>query len=574
MKLFGHHPRHFKERESYISSSLTSSAELVERLTSSSTNDPSRALVMRFNKQWLDPYCPVYRWYQQQRQARSSTDFTSIEHWKTKRAPFYHEYLIIRLNGEEDVCRVERLGEGSRRDAIKRLGCTAYDIIQCVSTVEYASSPISKEPAELVCRVEFPRAFDLQDILAICWSVQQTPRCSAYTPQRYNCYFLCSTILAVLLVASGDEYIGLSICDLIEPNHPDPRSFILDKLRDCLSLEGLIAWGTSTSATLWMKNLELASTEGLASHVRNTCVQVLEDKIGWASTVKGIFDFDRRDADSLRAHNISPEFKTAIERGFGLSLCQSILENAASTRKMYRMFQVEYQPAIWWRMMASGLAGLTYVFGALGAGCELSLSGEGLGGWSEALNNNWSRSFRRNPLAAISYCRLEFLDYGDINIIRARTWGLRSLLYGVPISLPLQRTLQSPTCPSRITKLHALMILFDWDVWVESLQACVGRSIYNAAKAHIARIESRSISHTDLRSNTRELSAGQFHDYIWEHIRVHAKRVESARLAAAQLVETGIEMAMSDVWTGLPTGYGGMYTEPNRKKSSYRKAVW
>ncbi|CAE6417071.1 unnamed protein product [Rhizoctonia solani] len=598
MKLFGRHgvlkPRHIKERNSYISSSLTSSADLVERLISSSTNDPSRALVMRFNRQWLDPYCPVYKWYRQQRQVRSSTQFTSIEHWKTNQAPFYHEYLIIRLDtGDGDVCRVERMGEGSRRDAIKRLGCTAYDIIQCFSSSEYASNPISKEPAELICRVDFPRAFDLQDILAICWSIQKTPRCAGYTLQRYNCYFLCLTTLAVLARRVGrwegmldtetswsglvnhvisylqqtrcedpDEYIGLGICDLIEPNQANPRGTMLDALHGCLSHEGLTAWGTFTSTTLWMKDLEEAITRSLASHVEDAFTTLLGSNSTWSKMVQDILNFDRNDADKLRAYDISHEFQKAVEHSFGLCLCQSILEAARSTDKMRQMYQLEYQPALWCRMIASSLAAVGYVCGVFG-GAEKSVSGQG--GWSEALSKNWQQSFNKNPLGAFSFTRLAFLGLfdDDMDMVMFMGWGLRSYLHGVPISAPLQQTLGSNLCATRIAKLRALVLLFDRRVWIESLQVCVGRAIGDAAKSHITRMESTSESYvirmTYSHGGTRKLSARQLHDYIRERIHMHAVRVESIGLAAAQLVEIGIDLAMSEVWKGLPSGYGGMY---------------
>ncbi|KAG8729435.1 hypothetical protein FRC11_008778 [Ceratobasidium sp. 423] len=382
MKLFGSYSvlnylRRAKERESYISSSLTPPADLSKRLLSTSSEDSSRSLAMQFHHQWRHPDCPVMKWYQQQ-QFRSSTQFTSIEHWRTKQAPFYHEYLLIRLKSEEgDICRVERMGDGSRKDAITRVGCTAYDIIQCCSAAEYALNPVSQEPAGLICRIEFPRVFDLLDVLAICWSVQQTQRCSVYTLQRYNCYFLCLTILAVLARRVGeweeaidtkevwvglvdsmitclqqtpcggaDEYMGLGICHIIDPEGPNPRGFILESFRTRLRINGLEYLKTSISATLWMKNFEAEIKQSLGSQIEYSADAALGSTSTSATKIKLVLEFDASNEDDCRVHNISQEFIETFGRQLLSIFVQVVSEMVTSVDRMRRMREIEYRPAL------------------------------------------------------------------------------------------------------------------------------------------------------------------------------------------------------------------------------------
>ncbi|KAH7333767.1 hypothetical protein B0J17DRAFT_676787 [Rhizoctonia solani] len=284
MKLFGKHgvliyPKQARDRERFVSSSLIPYSELSKRLLNSSQgHQRTRPLAMRFHDEWLHPDCPVNAWYKQQTQ--SSTGFASIQHWRTKGTPLFHEYLLILLDNGA-ICRVERMGEGSHRSAIKRIGCTAHDIIQWFSGLDCQADAISKEPADLVWQIDFPRNFDLLDVLAICFSIQQTPRCRPYTLQRFNCYFLCLTILTVLArrvgewegvvdtdvtwlaiindligylghmpCESAEEYIGLGICSLLDPDHRNPRGFILDALHSQLSTKFLEGWRISASETL------------------------------------------------------------------------------------------------------------------------------------------------------------------------------------------------------------------------------------------------------------------------------------------------------------------------------------
>ncbi|KAG8735350.1 hypothetical protein FRC10_010685 [Ceratobasidium sp. 414] len=223
--------------------------------------------------------CPVAGWYEQQR--TSSTRFQSIEHRRNTEAPFFHEFLLLKLtNGA--MCRVERIGDGSRAGAIRHIGCTAYDLIQWFIKSDY-DQVSAKDPSTLLAEVDLCREFDILDVLAVCYSVQNSKECCVYTLQRYNCYFLCLTVLTVLTrrvenwettISTDDwdsfvsslldrlsnlsledskEYMVLRLCALLEPNDLQPGRFILEGLRVHLASQAgaLNNYTRAMSSTLW-----------------------------------------------------------------------------------------------------------------------------------------------------------------------------------------------------------------------------------------------------------------------------------------------------------------------------------
>ncbi|KAG8722560.1 hypothetical protein FRC11_002691, partial [Ceratobasidium sp. 423] len=184
-----------QEGNEYLSGSLADSMALSSRLSASSHRGRGRALPLWFHKEWMHPDCPVHKWYTEQTQ--SSTRFTSIEYRRELRAPFYHEFLLVHLD-DGATCRLERLGEGSRADAIRRIGCTAHDIIQWFPPNGYENDTYSKERTALIMNIDYLESFDLKDVLAICYSIRRGKKSSAYTLQRFNCYFLCATVITIL----------------------------------------------------------------------------------------------------------------------------------------------------------------------------------------------------------------------------------------------------------------------------------------------------------------------------------------------------------------------------------------
>lgn len=309
-----------QERKKLISSSLTTSQSLSARLVPPlGDDDRTRPCSMKFHKEWKHPNCEVTKWYHLQ--TRSSTQFTSIQHWSNNVAPFFHEYLLIKL-ADGAICRVERVGEGSRTNAISRVGCNAHDIIQWYPAGGYDNSSFDPQQPKLIIEVIFPRSFDLLDVLAICYSVQQHRTARSYTLQRFNCYFLCSTILAILTrriseqevfisdvvwtdvvretlhdlshvkYESVEHVLSFSIFSLLRPSSADPADFFLESLRSQLDSAALCSLNTEISGTLWRKNMQGAVENALLPSVNKAITAVLESK----------------DPSSVELRNVLPRF--------------------------------------------------------------------------------------------------------------------------------------------------------------------------------------------------------------------------------------------------------------------------
>ncbi|KAG8697828.1 hypothetical protein FRC08_006304 [Ceratobasidium sp. 394] len=190
-----HLSRHEAEqRNKFINGSLASSISSRRMFLWSESVKRARLQGIRFHSDWQHPDCTVMRWYNDQ--SASSRKFQTIEHRRDIRGPFYHESLSPRPT-DGAVCRLERAGEGLQADAIRYTGCAAHDLIQWFGPKDHAKFE-SEHPSALISEVGFPFEYDIIDALAVCYSVQNTKACRVYTLQRYNCYFLCLTVLAVL----------------------------------------------------------------------------------------------------------------------------------------------------------------------------------------------------------------------------------------------------------------------------------------------------------------------------------------------------------------------------------------
>ncbi|KAG9123606.1 hypothetical protein FRC07_014571, partial [Ceratobasidium sp. 392] len=283
--------REKKERSQYIGSSLTSSRAILDNISSwSNSNDRARPLVMKFHKEWRHDDCSVMRWYQQQ--TSSSTRFRSIEHRRSTEGPFFHEYLMPKLT-DGAVCRVERMGDGSRTDAVRYIGCTANDLVQWLSPGDFAAFKAAGT-FEIIAEVDLALEYDILDVLAVCYAIQSTKACRVYTLQRYNCYFLCLTVLTVLtrrvaswetIITSSDwdssltsslvslsnlppeelqKHLILRIYALLNPGSSECSRSVIDALRVPLSSQaGAVAsLNRSLSGTLWKSSWELAAHDG------------------------------------------------------------------------------------------------------------------------------------------------------------------------------------------------------------------------------------------------------------------------------------------------------------------------
>ncbi|KAG8700700.1 hypothetical protein FRC09_005806, partial [Ceratobasidium sp. 395] len=286
-----------KERSEFIRSSLISSSLASERIAAwSGSDDRGRPFAVTFHLTWQHTDCPVTGWYNQQIQ--SSTKFRSIEHCRNLEGPFYHEFLLLKLI-DGAVCRVERVGDGSRADALRYIGCPAHDLIQWLSSPDYEVFS-AKSPSERIAEINLGQEFDILDVLAVCYSMQNTKKCCRYTLQRYNCYFLCLTVLVVLTrrVASWETRIDpdrwascldsvledlrnlspedlrkhpiLAVCAHLEPENPQRAQFVFEFLRSHL---GIQAWGfkqcmEAINLMLWQANREFALRSAVAESIK------------------------------------------------------------------------------------------------------------------------------------------------------------------------------------------------------------------------------------------------------------------------------------------------------------------
>ncbi|CAE6345203.1 unnamed protein product [Rhizoctonia solani] len=270
-----------------------------------------------------------------------------------------------------------------------RIGCAAHDIIQWFAVDDYKSSPLQKIPAEKVWKVDFPRAFDLLDVLAICYSIQRTQSCSVYTIQRYNCYFLCLTILAVLarrvggwekIIDSGatwsrvvteaidqlrhtaceemDEYggLGLGFCHILDPDHPTPRDFILNPIYSQLCEKALESWPPAISTSLWTMDLASATRERFGTHVKTAVDRSLQSDDAQATKMRFALLFNLENEKDWTKHNIPSEFGEAVIQGSLPVVYDTLGDITRYAKAIYTAHGMEYTPTLKSHLRAWGLA--------------------------------------------------------------------------------------------------------------------------------------------------------------------------------------------------------------------------
>lgn len=339
---------------------------------------------MKFHEEWQHPNCPVMKWYKIHTQ---STTFTSIQHRKDLQAPFFHEFLLIQLT-DGSICRIERMGDGSRADAVRWIGCTSHDIIQWFAPGAYASCDLSRQPSELIVEVDCGRRFDLLDVLAICYSVQQHRRTLSYTLQRFNCYFLCSTILAVLsrrvaewerLISPANwngmvdsvlddmqrinsedttQYLAVGICSLLDPDSPNPSAFLMDSLRVRLDGDAHANLNQKVASTLWQKDLKGAVESGLSTQMQLATEAALASDTHSSIMLSALLSkvdkerFPHTQLDLSRAQE-------AMSRQFLSGFCEIYEHITRCNEERYRMEQLEHRRSFSMRFAAAWLAVLS-----------------------------------------------------------------------------------------------------------------------------------------------------------------------------------------------------------------------
>ncbi|KAG8748120.1 hypothetical protein FRC10_008853 [Ceratobasidium sp. 414] len=578
------------ERDEFIGSSLASSGHLSERMLAwSRPNDRGRLFSMKFHEEWRHKDCPVMGWYEQQR--KSSTRFRSIEHRRNVEGPFFHEFLLLKLT-DGAVCRVERTGEGSRADAIRSIGCTAHDFIQWFTKSNYDQFS-TKCPSVPIAEVDLCREFDILDVLAICYSIQNTKACRVYTLQRYNCYFLCLTVLAVLtrrmaswetIVTSNDwdsyvsslldklsslspddsnKYLITRLCGLLEPDNPRPGRFIFDTLRVHLSSQAgaLASYNQAMSTTLWRTLWDSSLRDGLITSLQPAAPAILEDESHCGTLFRDAIHTSQRDSDqAIQSDNVfANHYFEVFSKQWELELAKTLEMH----NKLLRMREIE-QPVSFGYGVLSRLVGP--LVGALLALAPASLPAKV--GADYPVTMIFSRITMADKLkfgsAVASTLIRDALDKTDTwenlwdeaaDLSREGSVGalLTALLDGLAAKGILGPSEASLVMASVLDKSTFITLLASLVTSVDS-----SRALHALQEAHQTEIYLLVASQDEPKPSKTSITPIDFQEtYIRQRIDAHAKRVDALQLAAAPLVCEDIENTMTKVWTLLPSGFGG-----------------
>ncbi|KAG8724538.1 hypothetical protein FRC09_017436 [Ceratobasidium sp. 395] len=554
-----------KERNEFFGSSLTSSRLASERILSlCGSNDRGRLFVMKFTSEWQQSDCSVMKWYNQQ--CKSSTKFRSIEHRRDAEGPFFHEFLLLKLT-DGAVCRVERTGEGSRADAIRYMGCTANDLIQWFTGPDYAAFSV-KRPSERIAEVDLYQEFDILDVLAVCYSIKNITRCRAYTLQRYNCYFLCLTVLAVLTrrVASWETKIKadesdtslnamyerwsslspdqakehgiLAICAYLEPDNPRRVQFIFDLLREHLGsqAEGFAQCNKAMRHALWRAGWESGLRTGLIE-LLGTIPNLFTDTGYCSQQLKRAAETSVSDSqlaiissDTLLARNY---FKVAAEE-----YARKMARTHQLCKTLQRLWHIEHPVSYSKLALAQMAGGLIATFLALTPSSLFNDSRYDTLQESDTMEVLWDRALDLvgdEPGGFRVVRVLNRLASTDV-LPPSEVWPVLTDFLEDHKDWPLV-LLASLAAPGLDDTLSLMIEAYPTWIWL-------------------------TLSKPEIDNTCMTIEDFQ-ETYIMHRIAAHAKRVAAHQLAAEQVVIKDIIEAMGEVWKGLPLGFGAVELMPS-----------
>ncbi|KAG8712896.1 hypothetical protein FRC09_019346 [Ceratobasidium sp. 395] len=591
------HPLHLgrAKRQEFINGSFGSSAaRLAQASQWSGRETRTRPCPMDFNKEWQNENCPVMRWYKSQQ----ATKFQSIKHCRDRDPPFYHEFLLLQLD-DGSICRVERTGEGSRLDAVRDIGCRAKDYIQWFSATDYAKFEKDK-PVDIIADVDFGRKFDILDVLAICYTIQGRSRTRAYTLQRFNCYFLCGTILLVLTRRLADwetsltpevwirslshaldqlihdsrggatSHLILQVCRHLDPDNSSPANFLFGALRDRLNnlAETYISLTRALTGTLWRSTWEQTMSIALAEHVNAAVAMALESGERCAEAFKWVV-YECKQVLQDRVEPFATVNRIVEKKAVGaLSKGTAALFHAAN--EQYRMHQIENPSPIGLDTTISVASHVMGFFFPL----QIALHKSDMDEWG------FKDILLRNMRGIIAAQRVGTM------LARQRLGEIKSRALKSTISVAKTPVETSTTAPDLVVSLnyhmaarslgetlaelgekdmltfsniavalHVVLSKSLWDVWLnrsvlELITTCLPNMILEREQilAKVANLEGGG--------DYRELKTViGFQEHIHRRIHAHAKRVEAYHIAATPLVSQDIRDAATDIWRNLPEGF-------------------
>ncbi|KAG9086807.1 hypothetical protein FRC06_002868 [Ceratobasidium sp. 370] len=568
--------------DKFANASLASSRTLLDGVSIWSKNTGREGLhVMRFGSEWRNPRCTVERWYQAQvkrsQESESTTHFTTIQHRRNLDAPFYHEFLLIPLK-DGSCYRLERTGVGSNVDAISLSGCAACNLIQWFPGDEYRAF-VQDKPSALVASVQFPREFDILDVLAVCYSIQQHPDSRNYTLQCYNCYFFCCAILAVLArrvadwesVVFFDQWGGLveKVLDRISESasrcsQPDGKRYyalracsilgdenlksILNELRVVLvtGSNGFERFRISLGYTLWWFNFGASIKRDLGILVEiaaEVSYVIHSDALG--AKAPGLVQPSGSTAENHDGHNLffSVRSKEDVDVWSKRML--------ALRRQILPLANVKRQLPFSIRAMASMCGPIRFIHHRMAETHEF----EELRGLGRL--QFMARIVTSAPSVGPAEYLVEKTSHGK-NISNACNEYATSSEGFRDIANAALCTLESKGTSNANDVLEAYQVLMhegSWDCWEHSIEELLSDTLEAVVKAEA--LDQRNVVILARPSmGGEEVSIFDFQDHIRAHIRAYADRVGRHKLGSPALVCSQAEDVISDVWRRVPEGYG------------------
>ncbi|KAG8742413.1 hypothetical protein FRC10_001547 [Ceratobasidium sp. 414] len=579
----------WEERDDFIGSSLASSGRLSERmLTWSGSNDRGRLFPMKFHQEWQHNNCPVMGWYNQQR--KSSTCFRTIEHRQNVERPFLHEFLLLKLE-DGAICRVERTGDGSRIDAIRYVGCAAHDLIQWFTNSDYEQFS-AKYPSTLMAKVDLYQEFDILDVLAVCYSIQNTKACRVYTLQRYNCYFLCLTVLTMLTrrvvnwetMISRDnwdssisalldrlsnlspddlrKYPTLRFCALLEPDNPRPGRFIINGLREHLTSQpgALNNYNLAMSLTLWQTDRKSTLRNVLSTLLEPAVPAILDDPSYCATQFKHAARVSPE--DSIRAMQsdgvLVKQYLKVVSKEADLAMAEAV----ERYKKHCRMREIEHPVPFGKQILSQLLFPLGGVLSLL-VPASIIFRGSTINRVSIMLFPHlpWATRVMVGSLVASKLflhgsdeVADEIDDFGA-----AQGLATEDLLEDFLTKL-LDEAAHHALGPSQLSL--GLATLATPFFLAKSFASLLASDLYQTLDGMPERRQAEicllSASQDDREPCNTPTTIIEFQEtYIKGRIDDQANRVALHQLAAAPLVRDDIFSTMTDVWKLLPSGFGG-----------------
>ncbi|KAG8785150.1 hypothetical protein FRC12_017920 [Ceratobasidium sp. 428] len=456
--------------------------------------------------------------------------------------------------------------------------------------MDYDTFSADLAPSERIAEVDLGQEFDILDILAICYSIQHTRACCAYTLQRYNCYFLCLTVLAVLTrrVANWETEIGaaqwdlrldsmlkdmgnlpreesqkytiLAICAYLEPENPRRAQFIFDILQEHLRsrAEGFTQCNKTMRNVLWQADWEPMLRSTLTESIK-VISNTLQDSGYCSQQIKrGITISDIDSVSAIASSKIIAQHGLPILAEETIDFCD---RGKATYKNLMRMWQIEH-PVSFANFVLSRLAGAfgVSVLALIPFSLLVHITGDSM--MRLFLQLPVKPGLLRLARTAISASTLGRLEGSDaMRKLMNKAFDQTEEEFGGLSAVRLLDglALKGVLGPSEVSIIVTCFVA--QSSFAENVAALAASGLENMLRAIL---EEKHLN-IQLSPNLQDMqetdqafmTIGDFQEsYIKPRIADHARRVDSHLLAAAEFVIEDIEKTMQEVWQGLPLGFG------------------